>query len=111
MRGREGMGFLFQVTASGEVRIGSSNRAEAASLYEGRVFASTTKRVFGAWGIKLLEIFQILLYGPISIPRFLLFPDDNSFSYMKSGEADNSIDFVIWQLVDNILSTVFSLAV
>lgn len=68
MRGREEMGFFSQVTASGEVRIRSSNRAETASLYERRGFASTAKRVLGAWGLKLLEIIQILLYGHISIP-------------------------------------------
>lgn len=65
----------------------------------------------GTWGLESLGINQILLYGPISIPRFPVFPDDNYLSHMKSGEADNSIDFVIWQLVEKILSLLFSLVV
>ena len=62
----------------------------------------------GASGLDFLEIIQILLYGFISTPRFPLFPDGNYLSHMKSGEAGNSIDFIIWQLVEKILSLLFS---
>lgn len=31
-----------------------------------------------------------------------------TISPMKSGEAGNSIDFIIWQLVEKILSLLFS---
>lgn len=102
--------FFSRVTASGEVRIGSSNKAETASFCKQGGFAYTTKRNLGNWGVELVKITQILLSGPISIPRFLFF-HDNSLSHMKSGEAINSMDFVIWRLVDKILSLVFSLVV
>lgn len=62
----------------------------------------------GAWGLDFLGIIQILLYGFISTPRFPLFPDGNYLSHMKSGEAGNSIDFIIWQLIEKILSLLFS---
>lgn len=50
------MVFLSKVTASGEVRIGSSNKAEIASLCKVRGFASTAKRGLGVWGLEVLDV-------------------------------------------------------
>lgn len=38
-----------------------------------------------------------------------LFHSGNYLSHMKSGEAGNSIDFIIWQLVEKILSLLLAI--